>query len=575
MIVENHEYHGHRILEEALDSPGAPLDPALRALFESRFGRDFSRVRLHTDDRAAASAQALSARAYTAGSHIVFGEGCYSPGTWEGLRLLAHELVHVVQQGGKFSLPLLGVRDGDDPLEREADRAADLVAAGCSLPPGFAFTAAPASVIQCHNDVPCPGIRISAADRSIWLPANEAIEIAYKDDPKNQGHATAIFFGSQFETGRDVRLPSGTPNKKFGNLLLSKLLGIKNQRRPDIIDFGGRVFYEIKSADDTSRGTVQLESYYKLADEIRRAYADFHEPPWKLEYANWYPPHVLPLPGDPMNNKIVCTQATDHNRFSGLILYDVRELDDDERRRRRQRRAVSYELWNFERGFAELLPEVRAELPRAIRFYDPQNPEYVVIVPREFYWAWYKRQNDQMLEKMRVKPSYDMPGGQLVKNFRHQLFIIECVVAGVAAVLIGVAAGAVLAPAAGGAAAAGGGAAAAGGGEVVSLAAYRAMLAAPQAKTLAAAAGVLLVTGTVNDAQAASPAIGQVSAIRAVAVADFRPLGDLPSATSTPEQQKSNFIYSSKTGSRTMFALGGLVVFDGKQHVIIGQISAR
>jgi hypothetical protein len=70
---------------------------------EPRFGADFGHVRVHTDDRAAASARAVAARAYTVGSHLVFGDGTYSPGTTSGRRLLAHELAHVVQQSGETS----------------------------------------------------------------------------------------------------------------------------------------------------------------------------------------------------------------------------------------------------------------------------------------------------------------------------------------------------------------------------------------------------------------------------------------------------------------------------------------
>ncbi len=68
-----------------------------------RPGYDFSQVRVHTDARAAESARALNARAYTVGKDVIFGAGNYAPGTWMGRRLLAHELVHVVQQGASTS----------------------------------------------------------------------------------------------------------------------------------------------------------------------------------------------------------------------------------------------------------------------------------------------------------------------------------------------------------------------------------------------------------------------------------------------------------------------------------------
>jgi Domain of unknown function (DUF4157) len=86
------------IVHEVLRSPGQPLDAATRAFMESRFGHDFSRVRVHTDAAAEQSARDIKAHAYTTGQNIVFNFGQYAPGTGEGNRLLAHELTHVVQQ---------------------------------------------------------------------------------------------------------------------------------------------------------------------------------------------------------------------------------------------------------------------------------------------------------------------------------------------------------------------------------------------------------------------------------------------------------------------------------------------
>lgn len=87
------------IVDKALASPSRPLDPETRAAMEPRFGRDFSGVRVHSNDEAAEGARAVQARAYTVGRDIVFGSGEYAPATTEGRRLLAHELAHVVQQG--------------------------------------------------------------------------------------------------------------------------------------------------------------------------------------------------------------------------------------------------------------------------------------------------------------------------------------------------------------------------------------------------------------------------------------------------------------------------------------------
>src|SRR5512146_1332002 len=87
------------IVHEVLRSPGQPLGPAERAYMEPRFGQDFSQVRVHTDEKAAASALSVNALAYTVGREIVFAAGQYLPATAAGRRLLAHELTHVVQQG--------------------------------------------------------------------------------------------------------------------------------------------------------------------------------------------------------------------------------------------------------------------------------------------------------------------------------------------------------------------------------------------------------------------------------------------------------------------------------------------
>lgn len=85
-------------VQDALAGSSRPLDQSTRAFMETRFGHDFSRVRVHTDGYAAESAHSINALAYTVGSHIVFGAGQFAPDTAAGRRLLAHELTHVVQQ---------------------------------------------------------------------------------------------------------------------------------------------------------------------------------------------------------------------------------------------------------------------------------------------------------------------------------------------------------------------------------------------------------------------------------------------------------------------------------------------
>ncbi|MGH8264100.1 MAG: DUF4157 domain-containing protein, partial [Steroidobacteraceae bacterium] len=85
-------------MHDVVRSRGEPLNPAVRAYMEPRFGRDFSAVRVHNDARAAQSARDIDALAYTRGANIVFGAGQFAPETPSGRRLIAHELTHVTQQ---------------------------------------------------------------------------------------------------------------------------------------------------------------------------------------------------------------------------------------------------------------------------------------------------------------------------------------------------------------------------------------------------------------------------------------------------------------------------------------------
>ena len=98
---------------QSLRGGGQPLPEGERAFFESRFGYDFSDVRIHTNPPSVQAAQSVNARAFTVGKDIVFGAAQYtSPGTRRGRHLLAHELAHVIQQANT----------GDRQIQRRARR---------------------------------------------------------------------------------------------------------------------------------------------------------------------------------------------------------------------------------------------------------------------------------------------------------------------------------------------------------------------------------------------------------------------------------------------------------------------
>ncbi len=109
------------IVHDVVRSPGRPLEPSVQGEMEARLGHDFSRVRVHADPQAASSAEAVSAQAYAVGRHVVFGEGAYRPATGDGRSLIAHELTHVVQQGGGDHAGQLPVAPAGGALEAAAE----------------------------------------------------------------------------------------------------------------------------------------------------------------------------------------------------------------------------------------------------------------------------------------------------------------------------------------------------------------------------------------------------------------------------------------------------------------------
>ena len=120
-------------VHQTLSQPGRPLDAGTRSLMESRFGEDFSGVRVHDDNTAAQSARDVHAHAYTVGESIVFAPGQYQPHSETGQHLLAHELAHTVQQKGLQRSGISSLADQGPEyrrLEAEADRAADFAMRG-------------------------------------------------------------------------------------------------------------------------------------------------------------------------------------------------------------------------------------------------------------------------------------------------------------------------------------------------------------------------------------------------------------------------------------------------------------
>jgi len=473
----------------------------------------------------------------------------------------------------------------------------------------------------------CKGTRVSAAERPLWMAANEAIELAYKNDPAKKNHV--VLFGSDFEDSllkigpecpkpvpnrrpfrpgtAEINLPKGT-GERFGRILLQELRGLARQRRPDIIDFTERAFYEIKTTGYADRGQVQLQSYYKIAEAIRRQYApDIGD--WIHDTApGWYPAGELAMVSpDPRADYIVCTEATDHKQYNGMVLYDVHRL----RRKKRRQRPSEIRMVDYWRAYEQFRQVVRSQLPVGIPEFDPTSPDYVIIVPHEFV------QNPQIrkMVEANMAPEWDkfrvdswMSRNRLTLDPRVKQFWLGVVsIAGLAAIVVitggmavagaGAVAGAVAAPEAGAVAGAVAAVETTAGQSIVvpaamtarfvaaagivatttetmSLGAYIATISAPAVKAVVATAGILMVIGFAKVAEAKNTpsTLESAHAIRVVPINDFTETAGHMFADSSPFAPDN--MYTTKD-FKEKFSVGTKLFFDNKQHWVLGQVQVR
>jgi hypothetical protein len=153
---QNHQSEVPPIVDEVLRSPSQPLDSDTRTFMESRFGHDFSQVRVHSDAKAAESAQVVNALAYTVGRDMVFAADRYRPKMDGGRKLIAHELTHVVQQNRQASQfqPRLEIGKTNDATELQAETVAQRVTTAAPL---ASIDAISTPVLQRQEFQPWPG----------------------------------------------------------------------------------------------------------------------------------------------------------------------------------------------------------------------------------------------------------------------------------------------------------------------------------------------------------------------------------------------------------------------------------
>ena len=104
---------------------GQSLEPEARSMMEAAFGHTFSEVKVHSSDEASKLSTELGAKAFTTGKDIFFGEGAYEPSSKAGKRLIAHELIHTIQQEHAVNTARpLSIGQCDDSFEQKANELA-------------------------------------------------------------------------------------------------------------------------------------------------------------------------------------------------------------------------------------------------------------------------------------------------------------------------------------------------------------------------------------------------------------------------------------------------------------------
>jgi hypothetical protein len=188
-------------VNELLRSPGRPLDAGIRAFMEPRFGYSFGHVRVHDDVQASESARSLNARAYTMSNNIVFGAKQFNPNTTTGLRLLAHELGHVVQQGKNRGLEQTDANCSNDLLRQDQveqgmiQRQVELSDVGHGEYSGFNRLQ---ELIDRLNAM-SPGLTFSEVDNQLTYELKSDSEFSVADNPLPEEESTLNNFDTQMQ----------------------------------------------------------------------------------------------------------------------------------------------------------------------------------------------------------------------------------------------------------------------------------------------------------------------------------------------------------------------------------------
>lgn len=309
-----------------LNSGGRPLDSSVRDYFEPRFGFDFSKVRVHADEEAAGSARSMGALAYTAGSSIAFDGGRFQPQSGEGRRLIAHELTHVVQQGGATPLPgaapVQTARTGP-MIQRDLPKA----------PPGPLLPLAdPAhsATKQEVIDALTPFLyKVQESQGGQTLHVDEAVKLAvlkiFAGDPMRQSSAESFLKGvtpaspPEFAAAVANLLPAVIPRTRIAHLATQQPKFSEDTAPKSIGDAAGHVLLDstlkpiLKEASKTSTFSFLKDKQKDILEGARSGVAD------ALAAVS-----DLPMKNAPWSDQ---TKNAIHSTWEGIEKYEGKPMD--------------------------------------------------------------------------------------------------------------------------------------------------------------------------------------------------------------------------------------------------------
>lgn len=291
-------------VNKTLGNKGKPLDAQIGRTMGRRLGHDFSRVRVHDDSQAHASAQEIAARAYTVGNDVVFAAGQYSPQSQEGRQLLAHELVHVVQQSRMKGEPriLQRVPWGKCPPGRRLDARRSFIHAPAELfAVGYYYAQFPGHCIL-TNEMLAMG----------EIPVCKEPEATMVDKLMRHFHRDK----------RPMRRRAVRPTEEVteraesaGTALTGAVELVQTLLQPDILDVTSQQVYDITTKKQRSAKKRKIKDIYVPRLDM-------------VTGGHWAAGHTLPAPKGfglqfrVSTNTVLCYGATDFARWPGVIQYE-------------------------------------------------------------------------------------------------------------------------------------------------------------------------------------------------------------------------------------------------------------